>query len=46
MSKIVNERISPEDIRDAQKIEQDPQALMRLIDMIFLVRDETKDIPS
>lgn len=38
--------ITDEDIRDAERLEQDIQTIMRLVDLIFLFRDEHKDIPS
>ena len=38
--------ITKEDIQDAEKLEMDAGTIMRLIDLIFLCRDETKDIPS
>ena len=33
-------------IQEAEKLEMDAGTIMRLIDLIFLCRDETKDIPS
>lgn len=38
--------ITPEDIQEAEKLEMDVKTIMRLIDLIFLCRDEKKDIPS
>lgn len=39
-------RVSREDIQDAEKLEMDMKTMMRLIDLIFLCRDDSKDIPS
>lgn len=38
--------ITKEDIQEAEKLEMDVGTIMRLIDLIFLCRDEKKDIPS
>lgn len=38
--------VSPEDIQDAERIEMDVQTIMRLVDLIFLCKDEHIDIPS
>ena len=40
------ERLSQEDHLHAEKLEMDVNTIMRLIDLIFLCRDEKKDIPS
>lgn len=45
MDKIVN-HIKEEDIRDAERIENDPQKILALIDLIFLFEDNKKVIPS
>ena len=37
--------ITEEDIRDAQRIENDPQKILALIDLIFMYDDRAK-IPS
>ena len=44
MSKIVN--LTEEDYRDAEKIENDPEKILALIDLIFLFEDNRKVIPS
>lgn len=44
MDKIVN-HIKEEDIRDAERIENDPQKILALIDLIFMYDERTK-IPS
>lgn len=44
MDKIVN-HIKEEDIRDAERIENDPKKILALIDLIFMYDDRTK-IPS
>lgn len=38
--------VSPEDIQEAESIEMDVQTIMRLVDLIFLCKDEHIDIPS
>ena len=38
--------ITKEDIQEAEKLELDVQTIMRLIDLIFLCKDESKEIPS
>ena len=38
--------ITEEDIRDAERIENDPQKILALIDLIFLFEDRKKVIPS
>lgn len=43
---VTQKSIRPEDIQEAEKLEMDIQTLMRLVDLIFLCKDETKDIPS
>ena len=47
MEKTVNGiRISDEDIREAERIENDPDKILALIDLIFLFEDNKKIIPS
>lgn len=38
--------ITKEDIQEAEKLELDVQTIMRLIDLIFLCKDESKEITS
>lgn len=38
--------VSPADIQEAKRIEMDVQTIMRLVDLIFLCKDDHKDIPS
>ena len=38
--------ITEEDIREAERIENDPQKILALIDLIFLFEDNKKSIPS
>ena len=38
--------VSSEDIQEAERIEMDVQTIMRLVDLIFLYKDEHIDIPS
>lgn len=40
-----NINLSEEDLRDAQRIENDPQKILALIDLIFMYDDRAK-IPS
>lgn len=42
----LNINLSEEDLRDAQRIENDPQKILALIDLIFLFEDNKKVIPS
>lgn len=44
MNKIIN--LTDQDIRDAEKIENDPEKILALIDLIFLFEDNKKVIPS
>ena len=41
----MNINLTEEDIRDAQRIENDPKKILALIDLIFMYDDRTK-IPS
>lgn len=45
MDEIMNINLTEEDIRDAQRIENDPKKILALIDLIFMYDDRTK-IPS
>lgn len=38
--------ITDKDIADAKKIEQDPEKILALIDLIFMGEDRTKILPS
>lgn len=44
MEKIV--KVTEEDIQEANKIEDDPEKILALIDLIFLNVDNSKVIPS
>ena len=47
MNRGINQiNITKEDIQEAEELELDVQTIMRLIDLIFLCKDEKKDIPS
>ena len=46
MERITHQRISENDIQEAEKIEMDVQSIMRLIDLIFLCKDDKTEIPS
>lgn len=46
MSKVVNERITEEHIQEARRLEDDPQKILALIDIIFMNEDNRKVIPS
>lgn len=39
-------KVSNEDVREAERVEMDINAIMRLVDLIFLSRDDSHDIPS
>ena len=41
-----NINLSEDDIRDAERIENDPQKILALIDLIFMFEDKKKVIPS
>lgn len=41
-----NINLSEEDLRDAERIEDDPKKILALIDLIFLFEDNKKVIPS
>ena len=41
-----NINLTEEDLRDAQRIENDPQKILALIDLIFMYEDKGKVIPS
>lgn len=43
---ITQRKVSQEDILEAEYLEMDVQTIMRLVDLIFLCKDETEDIPS
>ena len=45
MEKFVKDRISEADIRDAERIENDPKKILALIDLI-LMYDDRKKLPS
>lgn len=38
--------ITEENVKEAESLEMDVQTMLRLVDLIFLCRDEHKDIPS
>lgn len=39
-------KVTPEDVQEAERIEMDVNTILRLVDLIFLFRDESKTIPS
>lgn len=43
---VICDRITESEIREAEMLELDVQTILRLVDLIFLCRDESKDIPS
>ena len=45
MDKNLNINLTEEDLRDAERIENDPQKILALIDLIFMY-DDRKKIPS
>ena len=44
MKEIVN--LTEDDIRDAERIEDDPKKILALIDLIFMYEENRKVIPS
>lgn len=46
MKKVVNDIISEKDIKEAERIENDPKKILALIDLLFLYEDSKKVIPS
>lgn len=46
MSNIVKEKITDEHIQEARRLEDDPQKILALIDIIFMNEDKSKVIPS
>jgi hypothetical protein len=46
MSEIVKEKITDELIQEARRLEDDPQKILALIDIIFMYEDKGKVIPS
>lgn len=46
MSKIVKKKITEEHIEEARRLEDDPQKILALIDIIFMNEDKSKIIPS
>ena len=43
---IAQRNVTEKDIQEAEKLELDVQTILRLVDLIFLCREEGKDIPS
>ncbi|MCQ2219851.1 MAG: hypothetical protein MJZ12_00575 [Prevotella sp.] len=43
---VTQKNITQEDIKEAESLEMDVKTMLKLIDLIFLCRDEHKDIPS
>lgn len=43
---IAQRNVTEKDIQEAEKLELDVQTIMRLIDLIFLCKDESKEILS
>ena len=41
-----NVNLTSEDYKDAERIENDPEKILALIDLIFLFEDRKKVIPS
>lgn len=39
-------KVTDQDIQEAQRIEEDPEKILALIDLIFLGAESTKVIPS
>lgn len=43
---VAQRNVSQEDIKEAEELEMDVKTIMRLVDLIFLFKDEQKEIPS
>ena len=43
---IAQRNVTEKDIQEAEKLELDVQTILRLVDLIFLCKDESKEIPS
>lgn len=43
---VTNERVTTQDIQEAEKLEMDVKTIMRLVDLIFLCKEDKKEIPS
>lgn len=43
---IAQRNVTEKDIQEAEECEMDVETIMRLVDLIFLCRDEHQDIPS
>lgn len=43
---IAQRKVTEKDIQEAEKLEMDVKTIIRLVDLIFLCKDEHKDIPS
>ena len=39
-------KVTDEDIRDAERIENDPKKILAMIDLIFMFEEQKKVIPS
>ena len=39
-------KVTDEDIRDAERIENDPKKILALLDLIFMFEEQKKVIPS
>lgn len=43
---VTQNHITPEDIKEAERLEMDVQTIMRLVDLMFMAREDVKVIPS
>lgn len=41
-----NVKLTEDDYRDAERLEDDIETILRLIDLIFLAKEDKKEIPS
>lgn len=44
--KVIESRISEEDIQEAKRLEDNPELILRLIDLLFLGYENGKEMPS
>lgn len=46
MKKLVTDRITEEHIQETRRLEDDPQKILALIDILFMNEDKDKILPS
>lgn len=43
---VAQRNVSQEDIKEAEELEMDVKTIMRLVDLIFVCKEDKKEIPS